>query len=164
MEQVIPEEHVLVGTLMYLLNKGWDIESVSPATGEGLKPVGEQRQLIEFVMNAAERPIGSENFFRSDGPDVIAHRGGEVWTFECKGLGKGKPNTLKNHFDRAVASVMSYYDKSGTKLGLALHPLYLDKYGKKLPAALRMATNLHILLVEDKTTRLIEPEDPLDGG
>lgn len=155
MEPVMPEGKVLLGTLMYLRNNGWNIESVSPANGEGWS-VEEQKQLIPIVMEALENPSGSENFFRSRGPDVIDCREGEVWKFECKGLGKGKSQTLKNNFDRAVASVVSYYDKPGTKLGLALPPEY-RRFAMKLPAALTKAINLYVLIVENKNIRLIEP-------
>ena len=58
-----------------------------------------------------------------------------------------KPPTVRNQFDRALASVVSYYDRAqGLQLGLALPEEYLKHIQDRLPQALRATLNLWILL------------------
>ncbi len=104
-----------------------------------------------------------ESLFKNRGPDIIARSNDRTWKFECKGLGKGSQQTLRNNFDRAVASAMSYYDSPGTRIGLALANDYLWVYNfsERLPQTLRAATNLWVFLLENGTIYPYEPIEEL---
>ena len=148
---VVSELNVLLATLKWLLGEGWSVDGVSIATGSGLAPIEEQKEEVKRVLNASSWLL-DEYVLDHRGPDIVASRGQEVWKFECKGHGKGKRATLKNNFDRAVASVVSYYDDHNTLLGLALPDDYLWKYdyGSRLPSALRGTINLWVFLYDPK--------------
>ena len=84
--------------------------------------------------------------FSNEGPDIIARHGDGLWRIECKSLGNVARETLKNQFDRAVASAVSYYDQKGMRVGLALPAEYRMHIMQKLPRALKEAINLWIFL------------------
>jgi hypothetical protein len=91
--------------------------------------------------------ISPDDVSPSQGPDIEAVCGDEVWKIECKGLGNVTPQTLKNNFDRAIASAVSYYrKKEGLRIGLALPEAYIAHMRERLPQALREAINLWIFL------------------
>ena len=124
----------------------------------------ERKRDLELAFNAAGIPFQPHELFKSTGPDIVASSGAELWRFECKGMGEGTPQTQKNNFDRAVASVVSYYESSDLRLGLALASGYLLEYrfGNRLPVALRKALNLWVFVVENHTVGPFEPDfDPL---
>src|SRR2546426_3696293 len=50
--------------------------------------------------------------FASSGPDFVGISSHEFWKLACKGAGSGQPATQRNYFDRALASVVSYYTDS----------------------------------------------------
>jgi hypothetical protein len=43
------------------------------------------------------------------GPDIVAVSEQEYWQVECKGAGSGQRSTYRTNFDRALASVVSYF-------------------------------------------------------
>ena len=56
-------------------------------------------------------------------------------------------STVRNNFDRALASAASYYtQKDKLRLGLALPAEYIKFLKDRVPQALRMAINLWIFL------------------
>ncbi len=105
----------------------------------------------------------TESLFKNRGPDIIARTNNIVWKLECKGIGEGSPQTLRNNFDRAVASAVSYFDSPGTRIGLALANDYLWvlKFGQRLPRTLREAANMWVLLLENGTIYPYEPTEDL---
>jgi len=71
--------------------------------------------------------------------------------------------TLKNHFDRAIASTVSYYDQTdGIQIGIALpyNEIYLEFIEKKIPKPLRKVTSMWIILYnkENESVDVISPE------
>lgn len=156
------ELEVLTATTVWLLRNGWNVEAISVARGRGLPPVDYQKEEIRKAFNA-ENVLVDERIFKPRGPDIVARSHQGIWKVECKGLGKGKSPTHRNNFDRAVASVMSYFDSPWTRLGLALANDYLWVYNfsERLPQALREATNLWLFLLENGTIYLYEPTEEL---
>ncbi len=91
---------------------------------------------------------------KPSGPDIIAAKDRALWRIECKGLGTGQPSTLRNNFDRALSSAVSYYDGAeGNRLGVALPrpDVYLTRVRKKIPEPLRKALCLWVLLYNPQT-------------
>ena len=103
----------------------------------------------------------------SIGPDVFAFlkEKEEVWKVECKGAGMGTPQTQRNNFDRALASVVSYFRESTPKLsvrlGLALPEThaYLNQL-KRVHKDLRKRIDLWILLLDPQDRRSIRAISP----
>lgn len=143
---VIPEIDVIIGTALYLYENGWTIESVSIPTGQGLDAYLQKKKLLERFLRGGIPTKGI--VFPSKGPDIVARQGDKIWKIECKGLGTGKLQTLRNNFDRALSSSVSYYDDEATYVGLAL-PLdrsYLAFIKSRIPHALRSAIHLWIFI------------------
>jgi len=153
---------VLVSMIIWLLRDEWEIEEISIARGHGLATVECQKTEIEKAFIAENAPF-EKTIFKPKGPDIIARSERGIWKIECKGLGKGKPQTHRNNFDRAVASVMSYFDAPQTRLGLAIANDYLWVYNfsERLPKTLREATNLWVFLLENKTIYPYKPTEEL---
>jgi len=153
---------VLIATTVWLLRHGWKVEAISVAGGRGLPLVDYQKEEIGKAFKAENVPF-DERIFKHRGPDIVARSHEGIWKIECKGLGKGKSKTHRTNFDRAVASVVSYFDTPRTRLGLALANDYLWEYnfGERLPQALREATNLWLFLLEKGTIYPYEPTDEL---
>ncbi len=158
----VSEFEVLKATIVWLHRNGWSIESISVATGSGLPAIEQLEEQLRRGLETAGMPF-LETLHRREGPDIVAHSHEGVWKIECKGLAPGKPPTHRNNFDRAVASVVSYFDSPQTRLGLALANDYLWQYnfGKRLPCALREAINLWVLLYENETIYPYEPTEEL---
>ncbi|OFY43237.1 MAG: hypothetical protein A2Z69_00485 [Bacteroidetes bacterium RBG_13_44_24] len=156
------ELEVLIATVLWLLRNGWSVEAISIARGRGLPPVGQQKEKIRRAFHANNAPF-DEKIFRPKGPDIIASSHDGIWKIECKGLGEGRTQTHRNNFDRAVASVMSYFDNPQTRLGLALANDYLWVYhfSERLPQTLRAATNLWVFLLENGAIYPYEPTEEL---
>ena len=101
----IEEGDVLLATIRFLLGRKAIPYQVSVATGQGID--------AEQIKSEVRRIFGEVPFkptFKGAGPDVVAVSEDEWWQVECKGAGTGKPQTQRNNFDRALASVVSYYD------------------------------------------------------
>ena len=156
------ELEVLITTTIWLFRNDWNIEAISVARGRGLPPVSYQKEEIRKAFDTENVPF-DERMFKPQGPDIVAHSYEGIWKIECKGLGRGRSQTHRNNFDRAVASVMSYFDTPSTRLGLALANDYLWVYNfsERLPQALREANNLWVFLLEHGTIYTYQPTEEL---
>ena len=163
MLRFVSELDVLVSTCRWLHDQGWTIDSISLATGAGLPRIGEQKQVIKQEFEAAHIAFDPKTLFRRHGADIIARSGEAIWKFECKGMSDAQPQTHRNNFDRAVASVVSYYDNPLTRLGLAVANDYLWKYNyvDRLPLALRKAIGLWVFLSSDNGVYAFKPTEEL---
>ena len=129
METLIPEIDVLIASSLWL----WDREvyplQFSIASGQGIDAEADRKKL-EAELKAAGVPDQIREYAK-EGPDVIGISRssllhvltgetpngtvvGEYWKIECKGMGSGKPSTLRNHFDRGLANVVTYYEDRGS--------------------------------------------------
>lgn len=114
--------------------------------------------------------------FSQGGPDIEAISSSELWRIECKGAGKGSPQTQSSKFNDALAGAVSYYTDKTEEIGpdLKERALFLglalsdtDKYMKELKRRvrnpLRQRLNLWILLFEIETGKIrpISPEEEI---
>ena len=81
------------------------LNQFSVARGRGIDGTAVTKKLQQVFGSISPDFVTTE-------PDVLAISEKEWWQVECKGTGTGKPNTLRNNFDRALASVVSYYEES----------------------------------------------------
>lgn len=175
MTGAVSEFEILQATALWFVQsprKGF-IEKIiiSPPSGnKGFPSVEEQKRILGERLNAA----GFGDFqFCPHGPDLVVMESERQWRVECKGLTGGKRSTLDNNFDRALASVVSYYDepsnddpvgladiiegfdrpKKPVRLVLALpdDPKYRTLLKKRVRPALRRKLDLWVLLVDTKT-------------
>ena len=168
----IPEIDVLIATSLWLWNRRVTPVQFSIAKGQGIDFQANKTRLIE-VLDDAGISDKLQNFVAS-GPDIVAVSAKEYWQIECKGAGTGKPSTQRNNFDRAIASVVSYFiDKvegfpvafSEVKpvLGLALPrtQAYLSLLNSRVPVALRKQLNLWVLLYDqhDSVIQAFAPDE-----
>jgi len=160
-EVIIPEIDILIATSIWL----WEKQKVPPfrfsiASGRGLDINNGKEKLLQ-VWNKAG--ITGEPQFVNQGPDIIGFNKSEFWQIECKGSGSGKAQTQRNNFDRALASVVSYYNDENFKftiddkdidvqqfLGLALPSTdqYMHLLRDRVKQPLRRCLNLWILLYD----------------
>jgi len=160
--QIVPEVNVLIAVAKWLHLKGWQIERASMPHGRGIDSVINRKKL-EAELTSAGIPINNIKFMQA-GEDIRARQGNNLWKIECKCLGSGKRTTDKNHFDRGVASIVSYYtQEEGLRLGLALPEGYERYLKNKLPQALREAINLWLFIYvsADDFLAVFEPEEEL---
>lgn len=173
-----PEIDILVAASGFLMKRGVKPYQFSPPKGAGIDSEAVHSQIwmkaIEWIANGQDiRPID----FPNEGPDIIGISETEWWQIECKGSGFGKESTLRNHFDRALASVVSYYrerpeglperytqhSNAQPYLGLALPTCqtYMNELNRRVRQPLRKTLNLWVLLYEPKSgkIRAISPED-----
>jgi hypothetical protein len=158
-DEAVPEIDVLIATVIWLHSQGWTVEAISQARGEGIN-IYEDREKLRTKFSETQVPI--PHIFNSSGPDIIARKGSDLWKIECKGLGAGRPQTLRNNFDRTLSSTVSYYDqKIGLRIGLAMprNSKYISLIRSKIPQALREAISLWILLYNNED-RNIDPYEP----
>lgn len=96
------------------------------------------------------------------GADIIAENQDEIWKVECKGLGSGAEGTLRTNFDRALASVVTYFDNEDKKQFLALAIPNSLFYLQQLS---RISKPLWILLIDESEYTIIDykPDDDDDG-
>lgn len=143
----IPEIDVLIATAVWLHSQGWRIESVSIARGQGINT---QRDKQKLCAKLSAKGISRDSvLFKSSGADLTAKKGSIIWKIECKGLGAGTSQTLRNNFDRTLASAVSYFDrKNGLRIGLAMPrcDTYVNLIRSRIPQTLREVVNLWILL------------------
>lgn len=145
--ETIPEIDVLIATGIWLDSQGWIIESISVARGQGINPY-EDKQKLRVKFSEA-KILHEDIIFNSSGADLTARKDSTTWKIECKGLGTGTPQTLRNNFDRTLASTVSYFDRrNDLRIGLAMPRdyAYINLIRSKIPQALREAINLWILL------------------
>lgn len=166
--EIITEGEVLLETLRFLLKRKAIPFQVSVPSGQDID--------TNQIKNEVKSIFGNVDFdpdFVGSGPDVIAVSDSEYWIVECKGTGKGKPQTQRNNFDRALASTVSYYEDkpsnppdwakdSSIFLGLALpnSKQYMNELKRRVRMPLRKRLNLWVLLydVESKQIKEISPD------
>ena len=160
----ILENDVLIATALWLKDRGAILFKCSPASGLGIDLQAEKKRLREALLSDGYE---NEIIMESTGPDVFAFlkEKEEVWKVECKGAGMGTPQTQRNNFDRALASVVSYFRESTPKLsvrlGLALPEThaYLNQL-KRVHKDLRKRLDLWILLLDPQDRRSIRAISP----
>ena len=111
------ENDVLVAAALWLVARGFQIKRLSPAGGKGIDSDESKSQ----IASAFEREglHLSPNEFVRDGADIVAQSDSELWQVECKGYQNGNTTqTHRNNFDRALASVVSYYIENQSDLSV----------------------------------------------
>ena len=159
--QRVPEIDVIIAIVPWLYSKGHVIQKISPPKGKGIDHAADIKKLKKRL---CDLKIPSEDIiFESGGPDIVASFNGGIWKIECKGLSPGTDQTLRNNFDRALASAVSYYDsETGIRIGLVMpkNDTYLGLIGKKISPALRKVLGLWVFLYNAGTDAL-EAIDPV---
>lgn len=177
-ESPVSEFDVLVATAIWLLDQRCSEITVSIAHGQG-RPLQQQKKELEEIL--AEKGVAKISFV-SHGPDLEAHDNARIWRVECKGLSQGAPSTVENNFERALASVVSYYDEPDSevdsdlksiikslhkpdrpiRLALALphSDRYINLLRKRVKSALRRKLDLWVLMIdpEKKSVDCYDPE------
>ena len=163
----IPEADVLIATTAYLMSRG-----VIPIHFSLTREINIE-QYRKRLTDAFEGLNVNPTFSRH-GADIIGFSTEEWWQVECKGAGSGTSQTYRNNFDRALASVVSYYEDAAKDLpefcqaaipflGLAfpLHPVYMRQLTRRVRKPLRVRLNLWILLYDSKSKSIkaISPAD-----
>jgi hypothetical protein len=161
--QYVQEVDVLIAVVKWLLSEGWLIEHLSIPRGQGIDSIADVKK-VRAELAGLNVEDGSVRY-ASKGEDIRATKGGTLWKIECKGLGtEVRTPTVRNNFDRALASTVSYYDKpKGLRLGLALPEEYLKHVEGRLPRALRTALNLWVFLYvkSENMVYTFAPDDTL---
>lgn len=162
------ESDVLIAATIFLIERRVMPYQFSVAAGRGLDRSGDTDRLRK-----AFESIGALPRFSGDGPDILGISDSEWWVVECKGAGTGKPQTQRNNFDRALASVVSYFEEKpqgvpaesqDAKVCLALAlpatRAYLNELRRRVRLPLRRRLNLWILLYEpeSQSIRPVLPE------
>jgi hypothetical protein len=171
--QNIQEIDVLVATIVFLIERGVKPYQLSITQGNGIDYDSAMNQIFEVLISHNIQPV----FFDNKGQHVIGVSETEWWQVECKGSGNVVPSSQRDNFDRALSSVVSYYEKETKRLprqyepystaqpylGLAIpaSPAYMKELKKRVRPPLRKRRNLWILLYEpeSKSIRAVSPED-----
>lgn len=161
---IVPEVEVLKSTISFLASRGVLPYQMSPPSGLGIDTTEFKSEMEALFAKYRIQPK-----FVGNGPDLIGQSETEYWMVECKGSGAGQPPTQRTHFDRALASVVSYYEdvppdsnsNATVYLGLALPktPNFLKELNRRVRSPLRQKLNLWVLLY-DYDTKSIEPIEP----
>lgn len=159
--QNIPEIDVIIAVAVWLNLNGCTLKRISiPNAGKNL---ADKEKLIS-KLSATGISTASVNF-KSAGPDIVASFNGSEWKIECKGLGGGRIQTLRNNFDRALASTVSYYtSETGIRLGLAMPNCseYVNFMTNKIPKSLRKVLDLWIFLTDSGSViEVIKPDEQI---
>lgn len=167
-ETVVAEPDVLIATTVFLIERGAVPYQFSVAAGKGIDTAGAIERL-----NKAYAAVGRSPRFLGNGADILALSDTEWWIVECKGSGAGQPQTQRNNFDRALASVVSYFEEEPQELpeirknvrvclGLALPATraYLNELQRRVRLPLRRRLNLWVLLYElaSQKIRAVAPD------
>lgn len=168
--EVVNESEVLRATVRFLIER-----RVIPYQFSLTNWRSAESRCLKSSLTELLKPLNMKPEFCTNGPDVVGVSREEFWQVECKGAGTGKAQTQRNNFDRALASVVSYYveDSSSdlpeesrntqSRLGLALPSTrhYLRELERRVRKPLRKRLNLWILLYEmnSKSIRAITPID-----
>ncbi|NWF76404.1 MAG: hypothetical protein HXY53_07550 [Nitrospirae bacterium] len=110
------ENTILVKTTKWLVSKGYVLKKISVPRGKGYNR--DIKSVIEIELKDAG--YTERIYFSSDSADIIAENKDEIWKVECKGIGFGKTQTNRNNFDRALASVVTYFNEEAKQQVLAL--------------------------------------------
>lgn len=153
---VVEEAAVLMAATDYLIRRGVLPYHFSVARGKGMDTSQALSSLAEKFKAVEFNPQ-----FSSAGADIEGFSETEWWRIECKGTGTGTSRTQRNNFDRALASVVTYFEEppyplgrafASAKLflGLALpaSPHYLRELKRRVRSPLRRHLNLWVLLYE----------------
>jgi hypothetical protein len=166
---IIREQRVLMASVRYLLTRGAFPYNFSVARGQGINTEEGIAEISEIFQSSKIRPQ-----FSAHGPDLEAFSETEWWRVECKGAGDVRSQTKRNSFDRALASVVSYFEEAPYPfqdnsnelqlfLGLALpaSPEYLHELRRRVRSPLRKRLNLWILLYDpsDDSIKATPPDD-----
>lgn len=161
--QYIPEVNVIIAVVRWLHSEGWTIQSLSIPRGQGIDSVSSKNKVKTELaaLGIEEKSVR----FVPKGEDIRARKGSTLWRIECKSLGADlRSSTLRNQFDRGLASIVSYYDRSqGLQLGLALPEEYFKHIKGRLPQALRIAINLWVFIYvsADELIATLAPHEEL---
>lgn len=169
---IIREGDILVAATVFLVQRGLVPYQFSVAAGRGLNNTDTIKRLRDAFAS-----IGHPSpDFTGNGADILAVSEEEWWAIECKGSGAGQPQTQRNNFDRALASVVSYYEEKPRGLpanfanatvfiGLALPATkaYLNELRRRVRTPLRKRLNLWVLLYQpdSKLIRAVSPEEDI---
>jgi len=172
---IVTEPQVILATLDWLLERG-----VLPYRFSISGGTREEREVMKADIHnwyagtskTLEKSLVPD--FSRGGPDIEAISSSEWWRIECKGAGKGVRRTQRNNFDRALASVVSYYTDQTEEigadlknralfLGLALPDTdtYINELKRRVGKPLRRRLELWILLFETSTGQ-IRPISPVE--
>ena len=164
---VIAEPDVLIATTLFLIKRGVTPYQFSVAAGKGIDTSGATNRISSLFATVGHSPS-----FVGTGADVLGFSDSEWWVVECKGSGTGKPQTQRNNFDRALASVVSYFEDQPQEvpeklrnlkvcLGLALPAtrVYVNELKRRVRSPLRKRLNLWVLLYE-ADSKIIRPVAP----
>jgi hypothetical protein len=165
----VPELDILVASILWLHERGAKPLCASIAKGSEAGRYADHQRFREALQQAGLEPCS----LATDGPDIIAASESECWQVECKGAGSGVQATQRNNFDRALASVVSYYGNlprymterctGAPILGLALpaSSVYVRELRRRVSGSLRQVLNMWILLYEPATQhiRAVAPRD-----
>jgi hypothetical protein len=161
---IVPEPDVLVAATCFLIDRDVVPYRFSVASGRGIDSIGATEKLQRAFAAIGRRPE-----FTGRGADVVGVSDSEWWAIECKGSGTGQAPTHRNNFDRALASVVSYYEdgppaevgaryaNARVYLGLALPRAtgYVNELRKRVRSPLRMRLNLWVLLYDPTSQELM---------
>lgn len=168
-DSVIAEPDVLIASTVFLIKRGVTPYQFSVASGKGIDTSGATERMNKWFATVGHSPS-----FVGTGADIVGFSDSEWWVVECKGSGTGKPQTQRNNFDRALASVVSYFEDQPQGvpeehrnlrvcLGLALPatPAYLNELQRRVRLPLRKKLNLWVLLYEpeSKNIRPVAPDE-----
>ena len=148
MPPLVSETYVLHAIALWFVNHATiDKMVISVPHGQQLANVKQREQLKEALAGAG---IDKEKLsFESKGPDIEVWEEERIWRVECKGLTGGHPSTLANNFDRALASVVSYYDEPQADAAPDTEPPNLKDLIESLQSPDR-PVRLALALPEDK--------------
>lgn len=164
----VSEIEVLLATLVWVAQRGARLRAVSVAAGQVIS----QRETVQRLPAAFEHAgieyQGCE--FRARGPDVVAESAREYWQIECKGIGVGSPQTHRNNFDRALASVVSFFIDTPPStcpharpllaLALPYTDIFVSQVRQRVSVALRRRLDLWILLYEPEQQCFVMEVEP----
>lgn len=156
---IVEEATVLKKTTDFLIDRGVVPYRFSVARGKGINSAQ-----IATSISQKFAAVGLKPGFSTFGADIEGISEKEWWRIECKGTGTGTSQTQRNNFDRALASVVTYFElppytmianieqvkDAKLFLGLALpaSPHYLRELKRRVRRSLRMHLNLWILLYD----------------
>lgn len=149
--QPISEVDVLFATSLWLIKNDWQLDVISFPKGQVISSP-DQLQFFKDSFESNAYTLPNTVKFLTNGPDIIASKGNIKWKIECKGYSNATSQTLRNNFDRALASCVTYFDdNTNLRLGLALPDYYKIDVQKRIPIALRTSLKLSIFLYNTKT-------------
>ena len=166
---IIEESKVLTATTDFLIKRGVLPYQFSVARGKGINAT----ETLAYL-SGRFRAVGFSPQFTPGGADIEAFSEKEWWRVECKGSGTGTSQTQRTNFDRALASVVTYFEEPSNSLGvdyanvrlflglaLPASPAYLRELTRRVRIPLRKQLNLWVLLYDPSSgsVRAVEPTE-----